>query len=46
MMLLDCEDDLELRSAIRMSDVSDANLLYNESKVECEPAETHLDETI
>ena len=29
-----------------MSDVSDANLLYNESKVECEPAETNLDETI
>ena len=46
MMILDCEDDLEQRSAIRMSDVSDANLLYNESKVECEPAETNLDETI
>ena len=29
-----------------MSDVSGANLLYNESKVECEPAETNLDETI
>ena len=29
-----------------MSDVSGANLLYNESKVECEPAETNLDVTI
>ena len=29
-----------------MSDVSGANLLYNESKVECEPAVTNLDETI
>ena len=29
-----------------MSDVSGANLLYNESKVEYEPAVTNLDETI
>ena len=32
--------------AIQTSDVSGANLVYNESKVECEPAETNLDETI
>ena len=32
--------------AIQTSDVSGANLLYNESKVEYEPAVTNLDETI
>ena len=47
MMLLDCEGRFGTEERLfRCLTSPGANLLYNESKVECEPAETNQDETI